>query len=90
MVVGLSREKHLILRGSARLHPKRPRDVRLGDMVRHAQFLPGGAVGVLRHAAVGELNADGVVETVVALVRYPSIAHEGARAVVNIQNARRV
>ena len=59
-------------------------------MVRHAQLLPGGTVGVSCLVAVGELDADGVVETVVALVRYPSIAHEGARAVVNIQNARRV
>ena len=53
-------------------------------MVRHAQFLSVGAVGVLRHAAVGELNAHRVVAQAVVHPRYttPGIAHEGARGVV--------
>jgi len=63
-------------------------DVRDRRLVDDAQFLARRAVDVLRHAAVGELDADGVVQTVVAYVRYPApgIAHEGAGAVVNIQN----
>ena len=50
-----------------------------------AELLSRRAVDVLRHFAIGELNADGGVQTVVAYVRYPApgIAHEGACAVVN-------
>ncbi len=53
-------------------------------MVRHAQLLARRAVDVPRHAAVGELDADGVVVQVVVYPRYPApgIAHEGARGVV--------
>ena len=49
-----------------------------------AQFLACGAVDVPSHAAVGELDADGVVQTVVVYPRYPApgIAHEGAVGVV--------
>ena len=41
-------------------------------------------VDVPGHAAVGELDADGVVQAVVVYPRYPAprVAHEGARAVV--------
>ena len=49
-----------------------------------AQFLARRAVDRPRHAAVGELDADGVVAKVVVYPSYPatSAAHEGARAVV--------
>ena len=49
-----------------------------------AQFLPRRTVDVPGHAAVGELDADGVVQAVVVYPRYPAsgVAHEGARGVV--------
>ena len=64
-------------------------DVRHRRLVDDAQFLTRRAVDVPGHAAVGELDADGVVQAVVVYPRYPAsgVAHEGARAVVNIQDA---
>ena len=47
-------------------------DVRDRRQVRDAQLLPRGAILVLRHAAVCELDADGVVEPVVVYPRYPA------------------
>ena len=59
-------------------------DVRHRRLVDDAQFLPRRAVDVPGHAAIGELDADGVVQTVVVYPRYPApgVAHEGARSVV--------
>ena len=59
-------------------------DVRHRREVRHAQFLSRRAVDVPRHAAVGELYADGVAAEVVVCPRYtaPGVAHEGTRIVV--------
>ena len=59
-------------------------DVRHRRLVDDAQFLPRRTVDVPGHAAVGELDADGVVQTVVVYPRYPApgVAHEGARSVV--------
>ncbi len=59
-------------------------DVRHRREVCDAQLLARRAVDVPRHAAVRELDADGVVQAVVVYPRYPApgVAHEGARAVV--------
>ena len=59
-------------------------DVRYRRLVCDAQLLARRAVDVPGHAAVGELDADGVVQAVVVYPRYPAprVAHEGARAVV--------
>ena len=59
-------------------------DVRDRRQVCGAQLLARRAVDVPRHAAVGELDADGVVQLVVVYPCYPTpgIAHEGARGVV--------
>ncbi len=55
-------------------------DVRDRRQVYDAQLLARRAVDVPGHAAVGELDADGVVQAVVVYPRNPTpgIAHEGA------------
>ena len=47
-------------------------DVRDSRLVDDAQFLACGAVDVPSHAAIGELDADGVVLPVVVYPRYPA------------------
>lgn len=59
-------------------------DVRHRRLIDDAQFLARGAIDILRHVAVGELDTHGVVPQVVVYPRYlaPCIAHEGACVVV--------
>ena len=64
-------------------------DVRYRRLVDDAQLLASRAVDVPGHAAVGELDANGVVPLVVAYVCYPApgVAHEEADVIVNIRDA---
>ena len=59
-------------------------DVRDCRLVRDAQFLPRGAIDIPCHAAVGELDADGVVVQVIVYPCYPAsgIAQERTGVVV--------